>query len=227
MLIAGFNKTSFVDYPKKMCAVVFTPACNFDCWYCHNRFILKTQGLHLIPEYEVFEHLARRKDMLEAVTVSGGEPTLQKDLPRFIAEVKEMGFAVKLDTNGSNPAVLRGLLEKGLLDFIAMDIKAPFAKLESVVCAPVSEENYRESIALLLENRVDYEFRTTVLPQFTQEDILAICAEIAGAKSYWLQPYRPVQNEIPLAQKPHPPAALHEFAVAAKSILGVCGVRGA
>ena len=111
MLIAGFNKTSFVDYPGKLCAVVFTPACNFDCWYCQNRHILRVHGLNLISENNVLEHLQKRRGLLEGLTVTGGEPTLQKDLPQFIKAVKQLSYLVKLDTNGTRPEVLEGLIK--------------------------------------------------------------------------------------------------------------------
>lgn len=228
MLIAGFNKTSFVDYPGKLCAVVFTPACSFDCWYCHNRHLLKNTGnLRLVSEAEVFAHLEKRKDVLEGVVITGGEPTLQRDLARFVKEVKEMGLAVKLDTNGTHPEVVEALLEKGLLDYVAMDIKAPLCKLPSIVRVPFDQAAYRKTINLLLEGRVDYEFRTTFVPTLTVEDITLLAMEITGAKRYFLQQYRPVEAPgIVCAQHSHPPETVQAAARAARAVLGTCEVRG-
>ena len=132
MLIAGFQKTSFVDYPGKIAAVVFTPYCTMRCTYCHNRHILGKEA-QLLDEQAVLEYLEKRRDMLDAVVISGGEPTLQKNLPQFISLVKSMGFMIKLDTNGSNPKLLSQLIAEGMLDYIAMDIKAPFEKYSIII----------------------------------------------------------------------------------------------
>jgi len=227
MLIAGFNKTSFLDYPGTVCAVVFTPACNFDCWYCHNRHILRTQGLKLIGEGTVLEHLEKRKGLLEGLVVTGGEPTLQKDLASFLRAVKKLGYLIKLDTNGSHPEVVRCLLGEGLLDYIAMDIKAPLAKYESIIRTAVDTDTLRESIGMLTTADIPYEFRTTFAPTLTQEDILAICDDIKGAKAYWLQQYRiPQDFKVPVSLAPHSKELVLETAVKVRDKLGVCDVRG-
>lgn len=227
MLIAGFNKTSFVDYPGKLCAVVFTPACNYDCWYCHNRHILRTYGLHPIPEADVLTHLEKRKGLLEGLTVTGGEPTLQKDLPDFLRKVKALGYAVKLDTNGSRPEVVKKLLEESLLDYIAMDIKAPLEQYERITRVKTDAAPLRESIALMLQAGIGYEFRTTFAPTLTQEDILALCDDITGAQSYWLQQYRlPEEADGQPRLAPHPKELVLDTAEKVKQKLGVCGLRG-
>lgn len=191
MNIAGLEKCSCVDYPGRLAAVVFTAGCNWNCFYCHNRPLLNPQGgaSRLAPE-TVLDWLARRRGFLDAVVISGGEPTLQAGLDEFIRAVRALGFAVKLDTNGTRPAVLRALLEEHLLDFVAMDIKAPLEKYEAVCGVPVDPRALDESIELLLAGEVDYEFRTTVIPQLTADDVRAIAARIRGAKRYVLQQYR-------------------------------------
>ena len=127
MKIAGFNKTSFVDYPGKIACVVFTPHCNMRCDYCHNKHILEGY-VPLIDEGEIFDHIEKRKGMISALVITGGEPTLQAGLVDFIKKVKALDLAVKLDTNGSKPELIKDLLDQDLLDYIAMDIKSPFDK---------------------------------------------------------------------------------------------------
>lgn len=195
MKIAGFQKNSFVDYPGKIAAVVFTPGCNLNCYYCHNRMLLKKEAENnLIPEDEVFAFLNERKTFLDAVVVSGGEPTLQPDLEEFIFNIKNMGFDVKLDTNGTNPEVIKNLIEKKLLDYIAMDIKAPFDKYKDICGSDEYLNGINQSIDLLMQGGVDYEFRTTFTPRLREEDIRAIAYKIKGAKLYVLQQFRNVDE---------------------------------
>ena len=149
MKIAGYAKTSFVDYPGKIACVVFTPYCNMKCKYCHNKHII-TGDVPIIDEDEVFDYLKKRKDMLGAVVISGGEPTIQKDLTEFIEAVKLLGLSVKLDTNGTNPGLIKSLLGKGLIDYIAMDVKAPIHKYFETVCCPVDVKAITESIEIIM-----------------------------------------------------------------------------
>ena len=195
MEIAAVVKCSFVDYPSKIAAVVFAPGCNLNCGYCHNRALLTRNNLtaRIAPE-TVLWWLQGRATLLDAVVVSGGEPTLQSGLAGFVAEVRALGYLVKLDTNGTHPTVLAALLEAGLLDYVAMDIKAPSEKYDAVCGVPVDQRAIDESIALLMDGRVDYEFRTTIVPQLTREDILVIGNRIRGANSYFLQRYRERQS---------------------------------
>lgn len=217
MKIAGLQKNSFVDYRGKVSAVVFTAGCNMDCFYCHNRGILcDGEYAGAVREEEVLELLARRRRFLDGVVVSGGEPTLQPDLEQFIAEVKDLGYPVKLDTNGTNPDKLRWLIDRDMVDFVAMDIKAPMARYGEVCGININSEVIEESIDLLMQERVDYEFRTTVVPELQKEDIASIAQRIKGAKLYILQQFRQ-----PLAYKdvvdyralkpPHKPAYLQEM----------------
>lgn len=197
MKIGGFIKTSFVDYPGKIASVVFTQGCNLRCSYCHNAGLMaaenRTDGI--LPE-EIFQWLARRKDMIDSVVVSGGEPTLQADLKVFIEKLKSMAFLVKLDTNGTNPEVLRTLLAEKLLDFIAMDIKAPLSKYHSI--SGTSQLNLsliRESAELIKTCGIEYEFRTTFCPELATDDIPCIILDFDLASNYVVQNCRSTQFE--------------------------------
>ena len=195
MKIGGLQKVSLIDYPGLICAIIFLQGCNFKCSYCHNPELVDPQLFHpCIKENDVLEFLNTRKGKLDAVTITGGEPTLQDDLAPFIKKIKKMKFAVKLDTNGSQPQVIKTLLDEKLLDFIAMDIKAPLEKYKNVVKVPVNADSIKESIKLILKEKIPYEFRTTILQsQLEEKDILQIAKLISGAKSYVLQKFVPVK----------------------------------
>ena len=184
------HKCSFVDYPGKLAAVVFTPGCNFNCPFCHNRGLLGEGAAGEIAPQAVLDFLNQRHGMLDGLVVTGGEPTCQSGLGYFCKLVKRLGFSVKLDTNGSDPAQLRRLIAEKAVDYVAMDVKAPLDRYGELAGAPVDTAAVGESIDCLLGGRVDYEFRTTVAPQLGTEDIQAIAARIAGARRYALQPFR-------------------------------------
>lgn len=193
MKIAGIEKCSFVDYPGHLAAVFFTWGCNLNCYYCHNRSLLGKPAPPVRPWFDTEAALAlleERRGLLDSVVITGGEPTLQKDLAEFIRQVRALGYLVKLDTNGTRPHVVRALLDEGLLDYVAMDVKAPLDKYEAMVGAPVNHDAIHAGIDLLLAGRVDYEFRTTVVPQLYAADILAIARRIRGSRRYVLQQYR-------------------------------------
>ena len=197
-IIGGFQKTSLLDFPQKIACIVFTKGCNFQCGYCHNpEFNIIDGAVDEIPPTlsEFFEFLKKRKGKLDGVVITGGEPTLQKGLYQVIFEIKNMGFAVKLDSNGSNPNILKKLIDDKLVDYIAMDIKAPFDKYHDVIKTKIPLENIKESIDLLLKNKVDYEFRTTVVKeQLNFEDFEKIGQLIKGAKKYFLQKFEPTKT---------------------------------
>lgn len=162
MKIGGLQKFSFIDYPNKTSAIVFTQGCNFRCEYCHNPELVYYNMYKVsIPEEQVFSFLETRKNQLDAVVITGGEPTLQPDLIDFIKKIKDMGYFVKLDTNGSNPKVLEKIINQKLIDFIAMDIKAPFDKYNLVCCVPVDTDNIKLSVSLIKNSGIDFLFRTT------------------------------------------------------------------
>lgn len=187
MNIVGLIKNSFIDYPKHISCVVFTPGCNMNCWYCHNRSIINmTEGT--IPEQEVFDFLKTRVGLLDGVVVSGGEPTMQSDLFDFISKVKELGFKVKLDTNGTSVETVKRLVDANLLDYIAMDVKAPLDQYNKVTYVPDIEE-LKRAISYIQTCGVDYEFRTTFLPNLTKDDIMQILETVKGCKNYSLQAY--------------------------------------
>ena len=196
MKIGGLQKVSLIDYPGLICATIFLQGCNFKCSYCHNPELVDTRLFQpCIKENEVLDFLNTRKGKLDAVTITGGEPTIHDDLAAFIKKIKKMKFAVKLDTNGSQPQVIKTLLDEKLLDFIAMDIKAPLEKYKSVVKVPVNSDLIKESIRLILKAKIQHEFRTTIVEsQLDEKDILQIAELISGANSYVLQKFVPVKT---------------------------------
>ena len=191
MKIAGLQKFSMIDYPDKLCAIIFTQGCNFRCPYCHNPELVKpTLFQKTIPQAEVLQFLKTRKEKLDAVTITGGEPTLHKDLLLLISQIKEMGFLVKLDTNGTNPTMLKLLIDHRLVDYIAMDIKAPIMKYQKVTCSTIDVLPIIKSIDLIKKSRVNYEFRTTVVKELlSDKDLEEIVLWLGKVKKYYLQKF--------------------------------------
>ena len=189
MLIGGLQKFSLIDYPGKICAIVFTQGCNLRCPYCHNPELVKPELFDTpLSENKVFSFLENRKGKLDAVEITGGEPTLQPDLLEFVKKIKDMGFLVKLDSNGTNPHVLERIIKNKLVDYLAMDIKAPLEKYSRVVGVRVNIANIRYSINLIMKSGINYEFRTTVVKSLLpREDIIKIGKLIRGAENYFLQ----------------------------------------
>lgn len=187
MLIGGFQKTSLIDYPKKIAAIVFTHGCNFRCHYCHNPELV-TGAEKIADENAILDFLDTRKGKLDGIVVTGGEPCLQKDLPDFLEKLKDKGFDVKLDTNGSRFDMLENVVLKGLVDYIAMDIKAPLTKYKKIIDTDIDIAEIENSINLIMSCGIDYEFRTTVTEALlTVEDFEEIGATVEGAKKYFLQ----------------------------------------
>lgn len=192
MLIGGFQKSSLLDYPGQISAIVFTQGCNFRCPYCHNPELINFSKDSSVDESFVLDFLRTRIGKLDAVVITGGEPCLQKDLADFIKKIKEINFLVKLDTNGSKPEVLEQLLNENLIDYVAMDIKAPIEKYSEIVGVQVDIENILTSIELLKTSKIGYEFRTTVVKsQLCVDDFEKIGKMISGAKAYYLQRFVP------------------------------------
>ncbi len=221
MNIAGFQKSSFVDFPGIISCVVFTPGCNMKCGYCHNKHILGGDAPK-VDALEVMDYLNKRKGMLKGVVVSGGEPTLQPDLEAFVASIKALGYKVKLDTNGTNPKVVKSLCQKGYIDYVAMDIKANIEKYSLVAGCDVDISKVLETVTYLKESGVWHEFRTTFCPDLSKEDILDISKKIVGDSDYYLQQYRQVEGE----GVPHPRAYVEETARSVVENGGKCVVRG-
>ncbi len=203
MIFAGIQKTSLIDYPHKISTVVFTAGCNFNCFYCHNRELInKSRALksNAISKEEVFNFLQKRKGKIDAVTITGGEPTLHKKLPEFISVVKKLGFLVKLDTNGTNPKMLKELIDKKLLDYVAMDIKAPLKWEKYKKIIRINNKKFfqlvLESVKILIQDQVDYEFRTSLSKGIlTKSDIKEIVGEIKNKRVYYLQNFVNFNNK--------------------------------
>jgi len=198
MKLEKYIPTSLIDYPGHIATVVFTIGCNWNCWYCQNRALLHKNSSAL-SEPEFFSFLQSRKTWLDGVVVCGGEPTLQPDIVSFISNIKDMGYHIKLDTNGSRPEVIQKLIDLHLIDYIAMDIKAPISKYPKICGVNVDTPKIAESIQLIKNSGIDYEFRTTVSPDLDIQDITNIAQYIKGAKVYYLQQYNPPDNSCPPA----------------------------
>jgi len=214
MLIGGIQKFSLIDYPGEICAIIFTQGCNFRCPYCHNPELVDRKLFsRLIPEKEIFSFLEKRKGKLDAVEITGGEPTLQKDLIEFIKKIKEMGFLVKLDSNGSNPGVLMKIISLGLIDYIAMDVKAPLERYQEITNSSIEPEKIKQSIDIIKKSNIDYEFRTTITRMLKKEDLFKIAKLIKGAKKYALQQFVPSKTLDPKFKemKPYSKEELESF----------------
>lgn len=191
MKIAGLVKSSLIDYPGKVAAVVFTQGCNFHCGFCHNPDLIPIDSEASIATDEVLAFLEKRKNILDGIVITGGEPMVQPDLSLFMKRLKDMGYLVKLDTNGSNPGALAKVISDGLVDYIAMDIKGPLENYENI-CGHIDTAKISESIGIIMDSGLDYEFRTTVLPHYhALSDFHKVGELIKGAKCYTIQGFRP------------------------------------
>jgi pyruvate formate lyase activating enzyme len=192
MNIGGLQKNSLIDYPGKVSCVIFLSGCNFDCPYCHNPSLVKgcLECPSSLEDKGLNGFLESRKSFLDGVVISGGEPTLQKDLFRLCEMVKDLGYSVKLDTNGSRPKKLRDLLRKGLVDYVAMDIKTDPFHYDPFIKPGCNPEDLLSSVHAIMESAPDYEFRTTCVNGFVDERIIeSIAMLIEGAKLYALQQF--------------------------------------
>lgn len=192
MRIAGMQKLTLLDYPGKVACTIFLSGCNLRCPYCHNPSLVlpERNGGQNLSVTEVFKFLEQRRGKLDGVCVTGGEPTLQPELPEFLESIHSLGFDVKLDTNGTNPEMLKNLLRKGILTYVAMDIKNSPARYAKTCGGVDMLPQIRESVALLLDSTIDYEFRTTVCkPLHTEKDMEEIGCWLKGAKRYYIQAF--------------------------------------
>jgi pyruvate formate lyase activating enzyme len=193
MIIGGLQKLSLLDYPGHICSVVFTYGCNFRCRFCHNPELVIGPRPTGITIETVLDHLKKNRNVLDGVCITGGEPTLHRDLDSFIAKVKNLKLKVKLDSNGSNPSMLKMLIDSGDLDYIAMDLKQTWEKypLITQVESPVLLKNIKESFRLIQESRVDHEFRTTLMPEVHKpEDLREMASYLKPGEKYFLQDIR-------------------------------------
>lgn len=218
-----------VDFDGYISCTVFTPGCNFRCPFCHNAALVTNEAQE-IPESEVFDYLEKRKGLVDAVCITGGEPTLQPDLEDFIVRVRALGYKVKLDSNGTNPALLSRLIERGLLDYVAMDIKSDFDSYEEVIAVPSSAllPKIRESVALLKASPIDFEFRTTAIAEYHSEKNYAAIAEIVrGGKRFYIQKFKDGENNLTqglLHELPKEEA--EKFLAEVRKTVPVVGLRG-
>ncbi|MCX8183798.1 MAG: anaerobic ribonucleoside-triphosphate reductase activating protein [Crenarchaeota archaeon] len=227
MIIKGIQKLSLIDYPGRVACTLFTFGCNFRCPYCHNPELVIDDGTPLIPERDVLRFLDERKGFLNGVCITGGEPSLHDDLPGFIRRVKGLGYSVKLDTNGTSPEMLRRLIGERLVDYIAMDVKAPLEKYENVVRVKVDASRIAESVKIV-KAFPEHEFRTTVVPELlVREDILAIARWLKGARRFFIQQFKPTKtlDKTFLEKQVYLTGELEKICNEVKSFFEVCKIR--
>ena len=229
MLIHGLQKLTLLDFPGRVAATLFTGGCNFRCPFCHNATLVEhPEEAPLYQEEEILKFLSGRVGILDGVAITGGEPLMNKDIKEFIAKIKAMGFAVKLDTNGTYPELLKELLDAHLVDYVAMDVKnCPEKYAETAGIAKLDLKKIETSMKLLRESGVDYEFRTTVVKEFhTVEDIAKIADWIAFAPRYFLQGFTDSGNLIGSDLHPCEKEILLQMLDAAKKKIPSCALRG-
>lgn len=232
--IRGVVETSFLDWDGMIVSTLYVPHCNFRCPYCQNSsLIFNPEKYPLIPFKVISSHLQRHKGWIDGICLTGGEPTLFEDLLEFIKEIRNLGFLVKLDTNGTIPQTLKVALEEKLISYIAMDIKAPLNFKAYKESAGIKNENLlkrvEESIKIIMNSSTNYEFRTTVVPNLhKREDIEEIARYIRGAKRYTLQNFVPQETLDPeyLKIKPYPLEVIKEFCRSASPYVEKCTERG-
>ncbi len=240
MIIGGLEKLSLLDYPDHLAAIVFTQGCNFRCHFCYNPMLVlprkgedkknnKEKGFSPLSTEDLFLFLRERHGRLDGVVITGGEPTLHEDLPDFIKQIKAIGYDVKLDTNGTNPKMLSVLLEAGLLDYIAMDLKAPEHKYEETVGVKTDYNNLKKSVKMIIKSGLPHEFRTTVVPGLLEkEDFKTMGESIKGAQKWYLQTFKSDTDLVDMEyyrQRPYTSQEMKELAEVGKKAAGVCEVR--
>ena len=233
MIIAGIQRTSLVDWPEKICSTVFIAGCNFRCGFCHNPELVlpdEIEKTEALTETELLTLIVERKRVLDGVCITGGEPLLSPDVVGLIRKIKDKGLAIKLDTNGSVPTLLKKLIDEKLVDYVAMDIKGPKARYGEITNSKVSIALIEESVKILKQSNIEHEFRTTVVRGLIEkEDIIAIAEWLKGANAYYLQQFVGTEKTIDasyMGRKAHPPEQLKEMLDAVKHNFKKTGVRG-
>jgi len=205
--IGGFQKVTLLDYPDQVACIIFTVGCNYRCPFCQNsELVLHNEGIY--DEKEILDYLEQRKNVLDGVVISGGEPTVQKDLKEFIKKIKKIGLLVKLDTNGTNPDLLADLIKNKLIDYVAMDIKTDLDKYKEITIINPQVDKIKKSIKLLQESNIDHEFRTTIMKNYhSLMDLVKICQLVDGDK-YYLQNFKDSEYVLGSDLKPF---SVHEL----------------
>lgn len=220
MIFAGMTKSSLLDFPGKISVVLYTPGCNYNCFYCHNRNLIDDIS-EPISNDEVMSFLEKRVGLIDAVVISGGEPTLHFDLVSFLKKVKSMGYLTKLDSNGSSPEMIEKTIAENVVDYYAIDYKAPKSRYPEIARNEANPDLVIQSINLLLENDKHFEIRTTVIPQLSLDDLIQMAEELPQVPRYVLNPYRKPQtylasDEALVEQSPYPESDIADFAVTLK-----------
>lgn len=234
MEFRGFIKTSVIEYPGKIVSLVFVGGCNFRCPFCQNPdLVLDFRNLPSTGEKEVIDYLLSKRKWLDGLVITGGEPMLEKDLPNFLSKIKKEGFLVEIETNGTNPGMLRDLVKRSLVDYLALDIKAPFEWEKYRKAAGIVDKKLlgkvKESVKILLSSNIDYELRTTVVPGLVdQEDLISIARSFEGVKKYVLQQFVP---KVALDKqyekiKPYSKDKLEEMKEKIADYVEFCEIRG-
>ena len=225
MKIAGIQKVSLVDFDGHISTTLFTAGCNFACPFCHNAGIVREYE-PILPIQDIMAYLEKRKKVLDAVVITGGEPTIHDDLPDFIKSIKDMGYLVKLDTNGTNLPMLKSLVENNLIDYIAMDIKNSLESYEQTICRPKNFDP-KETIDYIMNCGVPYEFRSTLVDGLhTEEDIISIAQLLQGAEKYYLQKFVDSGNCLQTGLKEITKKQAEHFAQILSEKINYVGLRG-
>lgn len=229
MRIGGVQETSLLDYPDRLSTIIWVSGCNFRCPFCYNKSLVFGGGL-TFPEEELLSSLAKRKKLLEAVVISGGEPLLQDDVSRFLKKVRDLGYLIKVDTNGTSPENLKELLDLQLVDYVAMDVKAPKDKYQQLTGVTVDLTKIEESMYLIKKKAPSYEFRTTFVPTLLEkEDIIQIAHWLKGADLYYLQQFKimtPLLSSELETVEPYPLEYLQETLKDIRPYFKQCFIRG-
>lgn len=221
MEIVGLVPNSTIDFPKVLSAVIFTRGCNMNCFFCHNRELLNPSAA-LMPEEEVWEFLNKRKKFLDGVVISGGEPTLQTDLKQFITKIRYLGYRIKLDTNGTAPKIIKELIDSKLLDYIAVDYKAPFERYDEI-CEYKYVENIKRTFDILAKSESNWEARTTAIPHILKEEYLKMAKEALQFPKYVINEYKTPKfflekDKLRLNMKPYSAEELNKIRKAVQKI---------
>lgn len=229
MRICGFQKLTLLDYPEHTAATLFIGGCNFRCPFCQNGpLVLTPQEEPSLSQEEVLSYLKKRLGILDGVCITGGEPTLYKDLPTFLERIKQLGYLIKLDTNGTNPKMIESLYKGGLIDYVAMDIKSSRHGYSKAVGIPLTNmEPILSAVSYLMNCGIDYEFRTTVVREFlTREDFADIAGWISGCKRYYLQTYQDSDNCIQSGFHSYSKEEMEDFKKLLEKEIPLVGLRG-